>query len=130
MKQFLYICLSLCFLIGCSSLPENPTISDDYPPIFPDYVGVTIPDGIAPLNFDVKGRKAADVMDVVVKGHKEGEIHINGKYARFDIDAWHTLLHQNVGDSIQLTVSIRQGGQWTQYKPFYIFISDIWKIHM
>ena len=123
MKHFLYICLSLCLLVGCSSLPENPAISEDYPPIFPDYVGVTIPDGIAPLNFDVKGRKAAEVMDVVAKGHKEGEIHTNGKYARFDIDDWHTLIHQNVGDSIQLTVSIRQEGKWTQYKPFYIYVS-------
>ena len=124
MKCFIYICLSLCLLVGCSSLPVDPTISDDYPPIFPDYVGVTIPDRIAPLNFDVKGMEAAEVMDVVAIGSRGGEMHVNGKYARFDIDDWHTLLHQNVGESIQLTVSIRKDGAWTQYKPFSIHVSE------
>ena len=124
MKRFIYICLSLCLLVGCSSLPVDPTISDDYPPIFPDYVGVTIPDGITPLNFDVKGMEAAEVMDVVAIGSRGGEMHVNGKYARFDIDDWHTLLHQNVGESIHLTVSIRKDGAWTQYKPFSIFVSE------
>ena len=123
-KRFIYICLSLCLLVGCSSLPVNPTISEDYPPIFPDYVGVTIPDGIAPLNFDIKGMEAAEVMDVMVKGSRGGEMHMNGKYARFDIEDWHALLHQNVGDSIQLTVSIRKDGDWIQYKPFSIYVSE------
>ena len=123
-KRFIYICLSLCLLVGCSSLPVNPTISEDYPPIFPDYVGVTIPDGIAPLNFDIKGMEAAEVMDVMVKGSRGGKMHVNGKYARFDIEDWHALLHQNVGDSIQLTVSIRKDGDWIQYKPFSIYVSE------
>ncbi|MBR3717463.1 MAG: PD40 domain-containing protein [Bacteroidaceae bacterium] len=123
MKYVVYIWLTLSLLMGCSSLPEHPQISDALPPIFPDYIGVTIPDGIAPLNFDVKGRKSADVIDVVVKGGKGGEVHANGKYARFDMEEWHALVHQNVGDSLILTVSIREDGTWTQYKPFGIYVS-------
>ena len=75
MKYVVYIWLTLSLLMGCSSSPEHPQISDALPPIFPDYIGVTIPDGIAPLNFDVKGRKSADVINVVVKGGKTSKIY-------------------------------------------------------
>ena len=44
-------------LISCSA-PQEYSVSDEYPPIFPDYVGVTVPAGTAPLIFDMQdGRK-------------------------------------------------------------------------
>ena len=40
-------------LWSCASGPENPVPTDQLPKIYPDYVGVTIPTGIAPLNFNL-----------------------------------------------------------------------------
>lgn len=65
----------LCWVIGvgcwllssCNSTPENVSKVDQLPNIYPDYIGVTIPVEMAPLNFDCPD---ADCVDVVVKGSK------------------------------------------------------------
>ena len=52
MKQLLF-CIFLLLLEGCSS-NQPPAVSgqiDELPTIYPDYIDVTIPQSIAPLNF-------------------------------------------------------------------------------
>ena len=109
------------FFSGCNNVPESPEMSSDLPCIFPDYLGVTIPDGIAPLNFCIDG---ADRLDVIVTGGKEGELHVNGDYACFDIDDWHAITNRNRGDSLLVTVRAFQDKKWIQYKPFTIYVSE------
>lgn len=108
---------------GCTSYPENATLSNDRPHISPDYVGVTIPAEVAPLNFYVVG-DSIEVTDVVIRGGRGGELHVNGDYADFDIDEWHELTQQNKGDSLSVTVTVRRDGRWTAYQPFYIHVSN------
>lgn len=115
--------IAVAFLAaGCTSLPENATVCDELPAISPNYVGVTIPAEIAPLNFYVAG-DSIEVTDVVIRGGCGGELHANGEYAAFDIDEWHALTQQNKGDSLTVTVTVRRGGQWMEYRPFHIHIS-------
>lgn len=109
-------------LISCTSVPENAVQVDQLPQIFPDYVGVTVPTDIAPLDFNIVDEDA-DVVDVLVKGSKAGELHVNGDYADFDINEWHNLLQQNKGGKLSVTVCVRKEGQWTQYKDFDIKVS-------
>ena len=55
MKQLLF-CIFLLLLEGCSS-NQPPAVSgqiDELPTIYPDYIDVTIPQSIAPLNFAVQ----------------------------------------------------------------------------
>ena len=55
MKQLLF-CIFLLLLEGCSS-NQPPAVSgqiDELPAIYPDYIDVTIPQSIAPLNFAVQ----------------------------------------------------------------------------
>ena len=40
-------------LASCTQRVENPIPVDELPTIYPDYIGVTIPAEIAPLNFNV-----------------------------------------------------------------------------
>ena len=122
-KLLSYLWMLMLGAMGCTSYPEHPVVSAEQPPIFPDYRGVTIPEGIAPLNFDFAGDSDPQVMDVVAVGGKGGALHVNGRYAYFDVDKWHDLVHQNVGDSIRLTVCVKKQGAWTQYQPFYIHVS-------
>ena len=44
--------LAIFVLLGCTNRVENPTVINELPKIYPDYVGVTIPVEIAPLNFN------------------------------------------------------------------------------
>jgi hypothetical protein len=117
--------------MGCHSKPENVSKTDALPEIYPDYVGVTIPVGIAPLNFTMAD-DAFETIDVEVKGSKGGSIHANGDYADFNIDEWHQLLEQNKGGSLTFTVCAQKDGQWTQYKEFTVEVSadalDEWGI--
>ena len=123
LKQFsLALCVSVLILTSCTSLPENATKVDELPNIYPDYVGVTIPVDIAPLNFDYLDEDI-DCLDVIVKGSKGGELHANGSWADFDVDEWHQLTEQNEGGQLTITVCVEKGGRWTQYKDFTINIS-------
>lgn len=108
--------------VGCVSTPTDVRKTDALPPVYPDYIGVTIPDGIAPLNFNMTDADV-DRVDVTVKGNKGGELHANGAYADFDIDEWHALTAQNKGGRLTLTVCARKDGKWLQYKDFDIYIS-------
>jgi len=117
--QFLLFLLVLC---SCSSSPKNPQSSQQLPRIFPDYIDVTVPDGIAPLNFG-SAEVGYERMDVVVKGEKGGQLHANGPYADFDTDDWHTLTQQNRGADLIVSVCVERDGQWTQYRDFRIHVS-------
>lgn len=109
-------------LYACSKRVENAAKVDELPKIYPDYIGVTIPVEMAPLNFNFIGG-ASECVDVVVKGSKGGEMHAQGEFADFDIDEWHQLAEQNKGGSLSFTVCALQDGQWKQYKDFSVTIS-------
>ena len=114
--------MAAMMLASCTEKPENVTKVDKLPAIFPDYSGVTIPDGIAPMNFNVTGDDY-DCVDVTVKGSKGGEVHSNGDYAKFDLDEWHSLTRQNKGGTLTFTVCVEKDGKWTQYKDFTMTVS-------
>ena len=79
MKHIHYYILGVVltvFLQSCTETVDNAVNSDKMPEIFPDYVGVTIPETIAPMNFGVEGD--VDKVDVVVKGSKGGAMHVQG----------------------------------------------------
>ena len=109
-------------LVACTSVPTDVTRVDRLPAIYPDYVGVTIPAELAPLNFNIT-TAGVDLVDVTVRGSKGGELHAQGEWADFDMDDWHALTMQNRGGRLTVTVSTRQDGRWTQYKDFTIYVS-------
>ena len=110
-------------LVSCQHTVKDAVLVKEYPKIFPDYIGVTIPVNIAPLNFNyIDGDFAR--MDVVVKGSKGGELHVQGKEASFDVEEWHELVTQNKGGQLNMTVCVEKDGKWTQYKDFPIYVSN------
>ena len=122
MKKIYVFMMAAMMLASCTERPENVTRVDKVPAIFPDYSGVTIPDGIAPMDFNVTGDDY-DCVDVTVKGSKGGEVHSNGDYAKFDLDDWHSLTRQNKGGTLTFTVCVEKDGKWTQYNDFTMTVS-------
>lgn len=108
--------------MACSEKVNNPLLVDEWPDIYPDYIGVTIPSTIAPMNFDVRNHEACERVDVQVKGIN-GSIHVNGKKVAFPLGEWQELLNANVGDSLQFMVSVKIQGKWKQYRPFTMYVS-------
>ena len=122
-NSFCSLLLAL-LLIGCTSRSSKyMNMSDALPAIYPDYIGVTVPIDIAPLCFAMANDSATQLC-VEVKGSRSGTIRASGTFADFDIDEWHRLLRQNLGDSLLFTVSAEQDGQWTQYQPFPVYVSS------
>ncbi len=124
-KYKIFSILIILTLWGCGNKPHNPEKVNALPPIFPDYVDVTIPAGIAPLNFAVVSDNGeVERVDVTVKGADGYKLHTNGKYAKFDIDKWHKLTEENKGKTLTLTVCAKIDGKWIQYGDFPINISN------
>lgn len=114
--------LGLVSLVGCADKPHDVKMVNALPDIYPDYVGVTVPAGIAPLNFNLSDVDV-DLVDVTIQGSKGGKLHANGEWADFDIDDWHELTAQNKGGELTFTVCARKDGQWTQYQDFKVTVS-------
>ena len=119
----LWLLIIACTLMACSSQPKNVKAIDSYPVIYPDYVEVTIPIDMAPLNFSM-ANDSITTIDVKVKGSKGGSLYVNGEYADFDIDEWQQIVKQNKGGKLTVTVCAKKDGQWTQYRDFNIYISN------
>ena len=121
--QIGYIIMLVWMLAACSTRPEYAQSVNQQPVIYPDYVGVTIPVGIAPLNFSMADDAFTDI-DVEVKGQRGGSLHAGGSYADFDINEWHQLLEDNKGSQLTVTVCAQKDGQWFQYQDFTINVSS------
>ena len=134
MRQSLHVGLFMLLVLvitGCHSKPVDVKVVDELPVIWPDYVGVTVPTAIAPLNFSMAD-DAVETVDVEVKGSKTGSMHSNGRFADFDIAAWHELLEANRGGSLTFTVCAAKDGKWVRYRDFKVYVSpyalDAWGI--
>ena len=125
MKKILSILL-LSLLLLSSACTE--TVSDarqevSQPQIYPDYLGVTIPVNIAPLNFCMADEQAQCIDAVITDRHGHSLHSQGGEAVDFDINDWHTLLGQNRGDSLSVTVSAKFDDGWHTYSPFSIYVS-------
>ena len=124
MKKIILSLLSVLLLTACTT----ETVSDarqekDLPNIYPDYLGVTIPVNIAPLNFGMADETAL-LVDAVVTDRNGNTLHSQGdESVDFDIDDWHELLDKNRGDSLSVTVSAKYEDGWHTYSSFSIYVS-------
>ncbi len=69
--HIIILSLLVTILMGCHTVPTNVTEKNELPDIYPDYIGVTIPVGIAPLNFSMTDDEI-EAVDVKAEGSKGG----------------------------------------------------------
>ena len=121
--------LGLTWLTACTETVTDAKQEATLPQIYPDYVGVTIPVNIAPLNFSMADAGSAAVspaqrIDAVVTDGHGNSLHSQGDESTdFDLDDWHALLAQNLGDSLTVTVSAKYDDGWHTYRPFSVYVS-------
>ena len=123
---FSLIFLFSFYWIFISSPKERPaTISETQsvsPAIFPDYKEVTIPCNIAPLNFRIDVPVEKSFLQITNQHGDIAEFYGTDKIC-FPEDEWKTLLNENSGKSLSLSIAPMKNGQWTQWAPFKIHIS-------
>lgn len=115
--------LVLSLLFSCSGRIEVDQAIDGLPDIFPDYIGVTIPPNIAPLNFMLKGE--SDGARAIIK-YGDREIEVDCHDSSFDIpeSSWHEMIELAKGDSVAITMLERRGDRWFSYSPFHIYVAN------
>ena len=113
-----------CWMMAsCTETVNDAKQETAQPHIYPDYVGVTIPVNIAPLNFGMADENTLLVDAVITDSHGHS-LHSQGEESvDFDLDDWHELLGQNLGDSLNVTVSAKYDDGWHTYQPFPIYVS-------
>lgn len=111
--------IAILLMAACA---RNTVYSDDLPAIYPDYIGVTIPAGIAPMDFNLP--EGYERTFVVVTGSLGGELKTKGRWASFPVKAWHKLTALNAGGTLRFTVLGRKDGRWTQWRDFIMYVSD------
>ena len=119
MKRWLPLLMAVLLAAACSG---STSYVDTLPDIYPDYVGVTVPAGIAPMNFNLP--EDYDRVFVRVTGSNGGELKTRGRWADFPVRAWHKLTAQNTGGTLTFTVLGRKDGAWTQWRDFVMYVSE------
>ncbi len=129
MKRLTYILLAIVLLTACGkkkySVPKTSTDYDAQAITYPDYNDVTIPPNIAPLNFMLKEKGATEVV-AEYKG-KAGELVTGaGKDLKVKIDTteWRTLLSQNKGGDITVTIYALIGDRWRKYRSHRLSVAQ------
>lgn len=110
--------LILLFAIAVCCAPKDETYVDSFPEIYPDYISVTVPCNIAPLNFDVKSEGRPYVS--LSYGTHSLNSSVCGSTAMFPEKKWHKFLMMAAGDSIKVSVSAGN----VRYKDFFIYVSE------
>ena len=111
-------------LTACNhvSIPTEYTQVDSLPKIYPDYVDVTIPVNIAPLNFMLDAPADDMVARYSVSAGSASEIAFSSSVTP-SLSDWHQLLAAAQGKDLQVEVYARRGDRWTRYQPFAIHVS-------
>ncbi len=125
MRRLVRVWLFLFGLISSCSVPDIQEYNDAgiYPDLFPDYINVTVPCNIAPLNFRLHQPGQQAVLCMEGKGNPLKIASSDGKFL-IPLHKWKRFLEENRDGKIKLTVYKRDNGLWIRYKPFFINISS------
>jgi hypothetical protein len=110
--------LALCVACGrkCVEVSTNSAS-----PIYPDYMGVTVPVNVAPLNFHYTSEGIRKAHTVV--RYKDLEFTFDGRDVIWDMKQWKTLLTYAEGDAISFSASISLKGGKKESLRWEIYVS-------
>ena len=122
---FSTLLLTVCILLsGCSQIRKAARTADVHPDIFPDYIGVTVPVNIAPLNFMMEG---AEHIQAVFRVDGKELTTVCGSEGVVDIplEDWHDMASKAAGSKIEVEVSAwnEANPDGIKYKSFAINVS-------
>lgn len=120
--NYKYIVL-LALFMSCSDAVQVSNKLNEKPSISPDYTDVTIPVNIAPLNFSL----TAECEDARAVLSANGQtVHVGLKDGQFFIppSKWKKLLQSATGNAVDVTVQVKNNGQWIEYAPFKMYVAN------
>ena len=110
---------------SCGNVVDKRFV-DEYPPIYPDYINITIPYNIAPLNFILRDTllpvtrhpSLVTRMEVTLQGHSDSLRFTGKNKIQFPEKQWKKFLQAEQGNSITVLIKAKIDGNWIAYQPF------------
>lgn len=117
-KYLLSTAVTLILLTACTTkVPTEYANVEKTPAIYPNYIGVTIPCNIAPLNFMYTAKDVTNAVTVFTCG--EESVTLSGVKVMWDLKKWHSFLAKSQGKSINVTSYVKTS-EWSKYRSFRI----------
>ncbi len=136
MRKYRFLLLLVLFLLLLATFmilrltslypPQRYEQSDNIPKIFPDYIGITIPVNIAPMNFLLgEHDEKSIVVFTDARGHRFF-IKTRNKKIQIPAKKWTKLLQKSAEQSYQVEVYSKKSNGWIRYRPFSNYVvSDL-----
>ena len=122
---FTTLLLTVCILLsGCSRIRKAARTADVQPEIFPDYIGVTVPVNIAPLNFMMEGVEHIQAV-FRIDGNEQTVVCGSEGVVDIPLDEWRDMTSKAAGSKIEVEVSAwnEANPDGIKYKSFAINVS-------
>lgn len=120
LKRILFIYVML-LMASCSPRSAKDKV-EELPAIFPDYVGVTVPENICPLNFSVQG---AEHIRAIVTNDRGEALDVSGDdHVEFPLGKWHDLLHSATRLQVSVSVWDATHPEGAEYSDFSIHVAQ------
>jgi hypothetical protein len=118
-KEILFSAI-IFLLSGCNQYNlENSIAVNRFPLIFPDYIEITIPPNIAPLNFQINEKGEAFFVRISGKIGKPIAIKSKKQSIYIDINEWHRILENNKGNDVLIEIYVKnEKNQWQKFNGF------------
>lgn len=112
------------FLSSCDGWKTPAATEKKLPPVFPDYIGVTVPENVAPPNFGIEG--AFRIQAVFSAGKRN--VRVSGeRYIEIGVSPWRSLTEEALKAGGRISVGV---SAWTdrypdgvEFTPFYVYVS-------
>lgn len=109
---------------GCTpSVPSADKVKDSHlsPILSPDYLSVTIPPNIAPMNFEIMDE--CDESIATIGDSTSHRLTARGPIVQWNEKEWKKLLEENKGKDIKGSVYTRHGNEWVR-KPYEMHVAN------
>ena len=120
--------LMLVLLAACSRHPSVPgqyASTDAWPTIYPDYIDVTVPSNIAPLNFMLTDPQVTSVVTRITAADGSVQTYGEGSKVMIPEHEWQQMRDASRGKSLQVEVFAKTGETgWQSYRGFAIHIAQ------
>ena len=112
--------LMLSVFSACGSGKTEVAVYTDSP-IYPDYMGVTVPSNIAPLNFHYTSEDIRNALTTV--RYKETVHTFKGREVVWKMDQWKSLLASAESDTLRFSAEIRMKGGRSENLEWDVYVS-------
>ena len=118
-KCFYIFCLAV-LLVSCSKREAKESV-DALPAIYPDYIEVTVPENICPLDFFMP---EAEHLQALVENDRGETLEESGAdHIEMPVKAWHNLLQGSQELKVTVSAWSKEHSEGATYKPFKIHIA-------